>query len=808
MDTFIKDLRYGIRGLLKHRGFTAVAVMTLALGIGANTTIFSTVDALILHPFSFPNQDRLVVVYEQNRAVGIVRGSVAPGNFTEWRDQNKVSEQLVAIQQKSFDVSDGSHPERFPGYGVTQGFFDTLGVKAARGRTLLPEDSEPGSEQVVVLKHSFWQQHFAGDPGIVGKSINLNRKQFTVVGVMPADFNYPYNGGDMWTPLVFDQKEQKDRGDHYLRVIGLLKPGISLAQAQAEMRSIAQRAQQQFPETNSGRDASVVTLTDDAVRGARTGVPIIMGAVIFVLLIACANVANLLLVRAASRQRETAVRLALGASRSRIIRQALTESALLGLLGGALGLFISVWAIAALARSIPEGFSRFIPGWTHLGINLTVLAFTFGLSMLAGMVAGLAPVWHSTRTNLNEALKAGGRSDSGSSRHNRLRSTLIVSEVALSLVLLIGAALMVRSFVEMQRADLGIKPENVLALQISLPRDSYEDKGKKLAFYEQLLARVGALPGVVKAGAVNIVPFSSNYQPSTFQIIGRAPFPQGQEPDVEVRFSTPDYFEAIGTGLRRGRLFNARDDANATRVVLINEAFAKKFLPGEEPIGQRLNFGGGEKDTQEIIGVVADVKNDDLDEAVDPIAYSPYAQNALPTMSLVIRGTQDPTRLASAVRSEVQAMDPNLPVSNIKPVGQMIAERISPKRLMTYILAVFGLVALLLASVGIYGVMSYAVTQRTQEIGVRMALGAQAIDVLKLVVKNGMTMALVGVAIGLAGAYALTRVLANLLFKVAPTDLVTFAAVSISLIVVALIASYVPARRATKVDPLVALRYE
>jgi putative ABC transport system permease protein len=390
-----------------------------------------------------------------------------------------------------------------------------------------------------VLKHSFWQQHFGGDPGIIGKTISLNRKNVTVVGVMPADFNYPYNTGEMWTPLMFDQEEQKERGDHYLRVIGLLKPGVSLAQAQTGMRAIAQRAQQQFPETNSGRDASVVTLTEDAVRGARTGVPILMGAVVFVLLIACANVANLLLVRSASRQRETAVRLALGASRSRIIRQALSESALLGLVGGVLGLLISIWAIAALARGIPEGFSRFIPGWSRLGINLTVLAFTFGLSTVAGMIAGLAPVWHATRTNLNEALKAGGRSDSGASTHNRLRSALIVSEVALSLVLLIGAGLMVRSFAEMMRADLGIKPENVLALQVSLPSDSYEDKNKKLAFYQQLLARVGELPGVVKSGGVSIVPFSSSDQSSTFQIIGRAPFPQGQEPNAQMRVTTP-----------------------------------------------------------------------------------------------------------------------------------------------------------------------------------------------------------------------------------------------------------------------------
>jgi len=737
-----------------------------------------------------------------------VRGSVAPGNFTEWRDQNQIAEQLVAIQQKSFDVSDGSHPERFPGYGVTQGFFDALGVKAARGRTLIPEDSQPGREQVVVLKHSFWQQHFGGDEGIVGKTISLNQKQFTIIGVMPADFNYPYNSGEMWTPLIFTPEEQKERGDHYLRVIGLLKPGVSLSQAQSGMRSIAQMAQQQFPDTNAGRDASVVTLTDDAVRGARTGVPILMGAVVFVLLIACANVANLLLVRAASRQRELAVRLALGSSRWRVISQALTESALIGLMGGTLGLLISIWSIAALARGIPEGFSKFIPGWNRLGINLTVLAFTFGLSMLAGIIAGLAPVWHSTQTNLNDALKAGGRGDSGSSSHNRLKSTLIVAEVALSLVLLIGAGLMVRSYVEMMRADLGIKSENVLALQISLPPESYKEDNKKTALYEQLLARVAALPGVAKVGAVNLVPFSSNDNSSTFQIVGRTPFPKGQEPDASTRVATPEYFDAIGTALRRGRLFNTQDDAKSARVVLVNEAFANKFLPGEDPIGQRVNFGGGEKETTEIIGVVADVKNDDLDEAPDPTAYFPYLQNVRLTMSLVIRGKQDPTLLASAVRSEVHLLDPKLPVSNIKTVGEMINERISPKRLMTYILAVFGLIALLLASIGIYGVMSYAVTQRTQEIGVRMALGAQARDVLKLVIKKGMMMAFVGVVLGLAGAYALTRVLANLLFKVAPTDLVTFAAVTISLIVVALVACYIPARRATKVDPLVALRYE
>ena len=806
MQSLLRDLALSARSFLKRPGFAAIAVLTLALGIAANTTIFSTLDALILHPFSFPNQERLLVLWERNLAVGTVRGSVAPGNFTDWREQTRACEQIVAIAQMSFDLG-GADPERFPGYGVTKGFFDVISVKAAKGRTFLPEESEPGREQVVVLKHSFWQRHLNGDPNIVGKTITLNRKAFTVVGVMPADFNYPYNSGEMWTPLVFDKDEQHNRENHYLRVIALLKPGATVAQAQAELHEIAKGSQQQFPETNAGRDVSAVTLTDDAVRGARTGVPVLMGAVVFVLLIACANVANLLLVRAASRQREIAVRLALGASRARLLRQALTESALLGLMGGVLGLIVSVWAIQALANGIPEGFSKFIPGWSRLGVNLNVLGFTFIVSLLAGCVAGLAPMWYSMRTNLNDALKAGGRSDSGKGGHRRVRSVLVVAEVALSLVLLIGAGLMVRSFFELVHADLGINPQHVLAMEISLPPDSYEENAKRLDFYQQLIGRVEKLPGVMNTGAIDIVPFSSSDNSNNFQIVGKAPFRKGEEPFVGVRVSTPGYFDAIGTALRQGRMFGSQDDVKAGGVILVNETFVKKFLPGQQPIGQRLQLGD-RKETHEIIGVVADVKNDDFDEAVDPTSYLPYSQNARRTMNLVIRGTHDPTQLVSAVRSEVRALDPTLPVSNAKTVRQMIDERMSPKRLMTYILGVFALSALLLASIGIYGVMSYAVTQRTQEIGIRMALGARAVDVLKLILKNGMALALIGVGIGLAGAFALTRLLENLLFQVAPTDKVTFIAVASALTVVALLACYIPARRATKVDPLVALRDE
>jgi len=461
-----------------------------------------------------------------------------------------------------------------------------------------------------------------------------------------------------------------------------------------------------------------------------------------------------------------------------------------------------------LAHGIPEEFSRFIPGWGRLGINFNVLAFTFVVSLLTGCLAGLAAVWHSTRTNLNEALKAGGRGDAGKSRHKRLRSALVVSEVALSLILLVGAGLMVRSYVELLRADLGIKPDNVLAMTVSLPQDSYENESKRLAFYQQLLSRVEAVPGVMTSGAIDIVPFSSSNNSNNFQIVGQPPFRKGAEPYVEVRVATPRYFETIGTALKRGRLFTAQDDEKAGRVILVNETFAKKYLPGQEPIGQRLRLGSDDKDTQEIIGVVADVKNDDFDELVDPTSYLPHSQNARRTMNLVIRGTQDPTRLVSAVRSEVRALDSTLPVSNVKTVTQMMNERISPKRLMTYILAVFALCALLLASVGIYGVMSYAVAQRTQEIGIRMALGARAADVMRLVLRNGMTLALTGVVIGLAGAFAVTRLLASMLFQVTATDGATFAGVAASLITVALVACYIPARRATKVDPLVALRDE
>jgi putative ABC transport system permease protein len=802
-------MRYAARMLLKRPGVTLVAALAMALGIGANTTIFSTVHALILKPFSFARQEQLAVVWEQNLAVGSVRGAVAPGNFIDWREQNQTCEQLVAIEQYNFDLADGDQPERFAGYRVTAGFFDALSATAAYGRTFLPEEYEAGHENVVALKHSFWQERFGADPRIVGRTLAINGKSFTVVGVMPPEFNYPYRGGQMWTPLVFNHMQRTDRRWHNLEVMGLLKPGVGIEQAQADLGEIARRAQTEFPETNSGRSAFVVSLTADAVRGTAVAMPALIGAAIFVLLIACVNVANLLLARAATRQKEVAVRMALGATRGRIIRQLLTESVLLAGLGGALGLLISVWAIEGLARGIPEDFARFIPGWNHFGLNRAAFAFTFMVSVLAGLLFGLAPAWQAAKTNLSEALKDGGKATTGAGARPRLQNAFVVTEIALSLVLLISAGLLMRSFVELLRSDLGISPENVLALEVALPRDGYKQESQRRDFYDQLLRRVESMPGVAEAGAVSAVPISGRGNNSVaFQIAGRPAFPKGQEPYVQYRVATPGYFKAIGTALSRGRLFTSREDATAARVVLVNETMAKRFFPGQEPIGQGLKLGPNENEVMEIIGVVADVKNDDLEEQADATLYVPYAQNPLWTMNLIIHADQEPTTLAAAVRSQVGALDRALPVSNVKTLSRMLDERLSPKRLMTWMLGIFAAVALLLAAMGIFAVMSYSVAQRTHEIGVRLAMGAQTSDVLRLVLLQGLKLTLMGLVIGLAGAFAMTRALSFFLFGVTATDPLTFVAVSLLLVGVALVACYIPARRATKVDPMIALRYE
>jgi putative ABC transport system permease protein len=806
MDSLLKDIRYGFRMLTRSPGFTVVALLAITLGIGANTTIFSAMDATLFHPFAFPNQERLVMLWERNPELGYTRGSVSPANAYDWREQNQTLDQVVVINQRYFDLTERDEPERFFGYMVAAGFFDALGVSPLYGRTFAPDEDQPGREQVVVLKYSLWQRRFNADPGIINQTIRLNGKPFTVIGVMPKDFNFPFNGGEMWAPMVVDAQALTNRGSHFLQVMGLLKPGVSIEQASADLNAIAARAAAQFPETNAGRSVNVLTITADAVRGSRMYAPVMLGAVGFVLLIACANVANLLLVRGASRQKEMAIRLAMGASRWRLVRQLLTESVMLSLTGGALGLLLSVWGIKALSHAIPDEFSKFIAGWQYLGINRTAFIFTLIVSIITGLLFGLVPAFQSTKTNFNEALKEGGKGSSGKASRNRARSVLVVAEIALSLTLLIGAGLMIRSFIALMHADFGVDPTNVLTIQLSLPNEKYPTDNERDNAYNQLLSRIEALPGVARAGAVGNLPMGGSNNSHSMERIGQTSYPQGKQPHVNSAPITPGYLTAMGTRLIKGRNVTAQDMKDKPQVALVNEAFVKQYLPDQDPIGQTFKETGSAP--VEIIGVVTTAMNDDFEERPDAHTYRPYAQDAWRGMYLVIRGSSDPSPLVAGVRAEVAALDKTLPVFNVKPMEQVIAERMSPKRLVTFMMLGFALLALALAAVGIYAVMSYSVTQRTHEIGIRLALGAGSRDIFKLVVGQGLLLTIIGLGLGLAGAFGLTRAMAGLLYGVTPTDSLTYVGISLLLAMIALLACYVPARRATKVDPMIALRYE
>jgi putative ABC transport system permease protein len=808
METLFQDLRFALRAMLKNPGFTLVAVLTIAVGISANTTIFSALDTLVLHPFAFANQERLMMLYEHNLEAGIRRGSVAPANFTDWKEQSQTLERTVAMNQNYFDLTNETEPERLSGYEVSSDFFEVLGVQAAYGRTFTSAEVTPDNQQFVVLKYSLWQRRFGGDPNIVNQIITLNRKSYTVLGVMPEDFKFPFNSGEMWVPVVFDPKTKADRNNHYLQVLALLKPDATIEQARADLNSVAVQAQQQYPDTNSGRGVFVTSLSEDAVRGSKMYTPVLMASVGFVLLIACANVANLLLVRGASRQKEIAIRLAMGASRFRLIRQLLTESLLLAFMGGTIGLLFSIWGINALARGIPEGFSKYIPGWQNLGLNQTTFVFTFVISIITGLLFGLVPAWQTTKTNFNEAMKEGGKGSSGKGSHNRARSLLVISEVALSIFLLIGAGLVIRSFVELMRSDLGVRPENVLTMRISLAAEKYTQTEERINFYKQLLSRIKNLPDVTSAGAVTNIPMSGSNSGRSLQRIAQTDIEQGKQPSIDFRAVTPDYFDAMGTTILKGRSFTEQDNSNAKRVAIVNEAFAKRFLSNQEPIGQHFNLKGDKGQALEIIGIAANVMNDDMDDNAESSIYLPFAQDSYKTMDLVIHANSDPTRLTAAIRSEVSTLDKDLPVFNVKMMEQVISDRQSPKRLATFLLGFFAFIAFLLASVGIYAVMSYVVTQRTQEIGIRLALGAQPSNIFKLVVGQGLMLTTTGLLIGLAGAFAMTRVMSGLLYNVTATDPLTFISISLLFALVAFFACFLPARRATKVDPMIALRYE
>jgi putative ABC transport system permease protein len=811
MLTFWQDLRYAARMLWKNPGFTAVAVLAVALGVGANTTIFSCVNALLLQPFNFPHTDRLVMAWERGADGSFLRGSVSPGNFAEWRAQTAAFEQLAAYNPQHFNLTEGDQPERLAGARVTPNLFGALGAAAAQGRTFTPEEGEPGRAQVALVKHGLWQRRFGSDPGLVGKDIRLDGRSYTVVGIMPADFDFPTGGSELWVPLAFEPKEARNFNSHYLQVVGLLKPGVTPEQAHAEVSAVAERLRVSHPDSNGGRTAFVETLTASFTRGSRMHLTVMLFVVAFVLLLACANVANLLLVRASARRREIAVRAALGASRARLVRQLLTESLLLALVGGALGLFFSVWAVDLISQGLPPTFTQYIPGWKNLHVDARVLGFTLAASLLTGVVFGILPALQATRTNLNESLKEGGRTGAGQGlRRNRARALLVVFEVAVSLVLLACAGLAIRSFAGMLTADLGLRPDGVLTMEMSLPRAAYPEVPQQVAFYERLVERVEGLPGVRAAGVVNSIPMSrGGTSSSNFSIVGRQPFPRGAEPFAEYRVVTPRYFEAAGTPILRGRGFTPADDAQAPRVIVINETFARGFFPDGDAVGQRIVIDSDEGPL-EIVGVAADTKDEDFNnEGAEAGLYRPLRQSAWRSMGLLVRAETDAAGLARAVRAEVTALDKDLPVYNVRTLRDIADEAVSAQRLMVIMLGFFAAGALVLAAVGLYAVMSYTVAQRTHEIGIRMALGAQGGDVLRLVLGQGVGLTLAGLAAGLVFALLVaTPVMSKILYGVSPTDPLVFTVVAAVLGLTALLACYVPARRATRVDPMVALRHE
>jgi putative ABC transport system permease protein len=803
MNVLWQDLRFGLRMLVKSPGFTAVAVLSLALGIGANTAIFSLVNAVLLRPLPFSDPDRLVMVWEDAGWIGFPRNTPAVANYVDWKTQNHVFEDMSALSWRSFNLIGDGDPEKIDAQAVSANFFSLLGVKPILGRTFLQEEDQPGANKVALVSYSLWQQRLGSDPNPVGRELLLDGQKYSVIGVMPRDFQFLGRDVNLWVPIAFSNAEWANRGSHYLTVFARLKPGVSVQQANSDIVTITQRIAQDHPREASNLKAFVLPLREQLAGRVSRALIVLLVAVACVLLIACANIANLTLARAAARNKEIALRTALGAGRWRIIRQLLTESVLLAGVGAAFGLLLGYWSLAFLKKMVPDQMAAI----TNLEINPQVLIYTLLISLAAGVLFGLAPAWQATRLDLNEALKQGGRS--GSVRNSGLRRVFVVAEVALALMLLIGAGLMIRTMIRLQGLEIGFEPENVLTMRTSMPRQKYAELPKRAAFYQQVLERVKTLPGVTAAAYTTSPPLVWRGGTNGISVEGRPPAAM----DSNHRQISPDYFRAMGIPLREGRLFNEYDKPDTQSVAIINETMARQFWGGEPALGKRFKIGGYDspRPWTTVVGIVGDVRQMGLDVPIKAEMYFPAQQIdmfwASPTY-LVVKTASDPTGFVAGLRREVWAIDKDQPISNVKLMDEILADEVSSRQMQMVLFAAFAALALLLASLGIYGVLSYNVTQRTSEIGIRLALGAQPRDVWRMVASDGMRLATLGIGIGLGAAFALTRVMASLLFNVSATDPMTFVAVPLVLFGVSLFACYLPARRATKVDPLVALRYE
>ena len=807
MRLFWQDLRYGFRALSRNPGFCGVAILALALGIGPNTAIFTMVNAVLLKPLPLPEPQRVVMIWGTMLKSGFDQLPVSGADYLDWKKQATSFDEMAAafaIPEYGLNVSGAGEPERVPAATASKEFLPALGIRPIAGRNFRPEEDRPGGAPAVLISNVFWQRRFHADPSAIGRTLTVDGVPRTIVGVVPHELGEMV-AADLWLPTAIDPNNPERRNHNY-GVVALLKPGVTVAQARAEMTVIAQRLERAYPASNTGYGITVFPMAEMFTGRIRPVLMILLGAVGLLLLIACSNLANLLLARAATREKEIAVRAALGAGRSRIVRQLLTESLVLAMAGGSLGLLLAIWAVHVLRGVVPDMF----PMLQHMRVDLPVLAFTLGLSMLTGLLFGMVPAWKSSYADLNTTLKeAGGRSESSGGSH-QVRSFLLASQVALAVLLSVSAGLLLRSFVRVAAVNPGVRVAHILTMNLSLPTVKYDTPVKRANFYSDLTKRLESLPGIRSAGAVMFLPLrvsilSFRIGVNGFQIQGRQPVSQGQEPMADYRIATPGYFNTIGIGLRKGRLFDQHDDVDAKRVALINEALAGKHFPRENPLGQHITTGGT---SMEIVGVVANAKLYGLDAPIEPAIYVPHMQHPAESMGLAVETQGDPAAMASAVRREILKLDPEQPISSVRTMETVLSDSLMLRRVSMLMLAVFAALALILAAVGIYGLTAYSVSRRTHEIGLRVALGASQADVLRLIVVRGLVISMIGAAIGLAAALQLTRALSGMLYGVTATDPLVFAGVPVLLVAVSAIASYVPARKAMRIDPLVALRYE